>query len=50
MKKRNYQLCIVLLSLVFMGNSQAEKAGNKAKRISCKSAILKTTLNLTSEK
>jgi Pro-Pro endopeptidase len=49
MKKRRYLLCIAFLSLVLMGNSQAETHGIKLEKFPTNS-ILKTTLNLTSEK
>ena len=48
MKKRRYFLCVVLLSLALMGNSQADLQGIKLKDFPANS-ILKTSLNLTSE-
>src|SRR3954468_2832722 len=48
MKNKNRSLlCIVLLSLALMGNSQAEKGGVKLKDYSATS-VLKTSLQLTS--
>ena len=49
MKKNRYLLCIVILSLALMGNSQAELHGVKLKDFPANS-ILKTSINLTSEK
>ncbi|MCQ6275154.1 toxin [Bacillus sp. V3B] len=48
MKNKNYiLLCIALLSLALMGNSQAEKGGIKLKDYP-ETSILKTSLQLTS--
>ena len=49
MKKNRYLLCIVMLSLALMGNSQAELQGIKLKDFPANS-IIKTSLPLTSEK
>ncbi|HEY4549133.1 MAG TPA: toxin [Bacillus sp. (in: firmicutes)] len=48
MKKRRYFLCVVLLSLALMGNSQADLQGIRLKDFPANS-ILKTSLNVTSE-
>ena len=49
MKKKRYFLCIIILSLALMGNSQAKFPGVKLKDFPANS-MLKTSLNLTSER